>query len=151
MAFPAMKKAASDATKSNKKKGKRAPTVAKGRYAKVLVLRGTRKKTTGGLTAESLMRNKRGKVVSKRASAAGKRAFKNVESWLEAVMSAREALHVRGFVAINGRSLQGKALYVKTKALYHAGRSEVPAHFAEAAPPAAAEPSTGSATRTVPL
>mmetsp|Transcript_59357 Transcript_59357/g.165750 ORF Transcript_59357/g.165750 Transcript_59357/m.165750 type:complete len:158 (-) Transcript_59357:122-595(-) len=107
-------------------KAKRVATVARGRYAKALVLRGSKKKTTGGLTQEALMRNKRGKVVSKRASAAGKRAYRRIENWVEALMHAREALHVRGFVAINGRSLQGKALYVKTKALYHAGQAPLP-------------------------
>merc|ERR1711881_556916 len=79
--------------------------------------RGSREKTTGGLTRDSLMRNKRGKIVSKRNNAKGKRAFKNVETWVEAFMEARDMLRVEGFHAINGKTLQGKALYYKTKAL----------------------------------
>merc|ERR1712039_493653 len=100
-----------------KTKSKRVSMIAKGRLAKSLVFHGKKKKTVGGLVKDSLMRNKRGKIVSKRASAEGKRRFKNVENWVECVMEAREALHCRGFVAINGKSLQGKALYVKAKSL----------------------------------
>merc|ERR1719373_1034137 len=98
-------------------KAKRVSKIAKGRFAKALVLRGSKEKTVGGLTKSALTRNKAGKIVSKRASAAGKRAFKNIEAWLESVMAARKALHMQGFIAINGKSVQGKALYVKSKAL----------------------------------
>merc|ERR1719191_2048567 len=63
------------------------------------------------------MRNKRGKIVSKRKSAHGKRIYHNIKDWTEAIMKTRASLGVRGFVAINGRTLVGKALYVKAKAL----------------------------------
>merc|ERR1719506_2437313 len=63
------------------------------------------------------MKNKRGKVVSKKSSAAGKRKYRNIQDWVSSVVAARKALQVTGFVAINGKSLQGKALYVKSKAL----------------------------------
>merc|ERR1719456_1170774 len=106
-------------SKGNTKKSK----IARGKYAKAMVLRGTKLKTSGGLTRELLMRNKRGKIVSKKASAHGQRAFKFIETWVDSVMEARTALHARGFVAINGKTLQGKALYVKAKAL-HATRSK---------------------------
>merc|ERR1711904_662340 len=99
------------------KKRKKVSKVAKGRMAKALVFRGSKEKTVGGLNKDSLMRNKRGKVVSKRQNAKGKRAFKNVETWVEAFVQAREMLRVEGFHAINGKTLQGKALYYKTKAL----------------------------------
>merc|ERR1719359_649496 len=98
-------------------KAKRVSKVAKGRFAKALVLNGKKEKTVGGL-----MKNKRVKVVSKRAAAAGKRRYKNIESWVESVVGARKALNVTGFVAVNGSSLQGKALYVKSKALYTASK-----------------------------
>merc|ERR1719262_1049719 len=97
-----------------KKKGSKG---ARSRFAKVQVFRGSKEKTIGGLTKDSLMRNKRGKIVSKRKNAMGKRSFKNVETWTEAFMQAREMLRVEGFHAINGKSLQGRALYYKTKAL----------------------------------
>merc|ERR1719229_161114 len=98
-------------------KAKRVSKIAKGRFAKALVLRGLREKTTGGLTKDSLMKNKRGKVVSKKASASGKRAFRNIEDWVTSVVAARKALQVSGFIAINGKSIRGKAVYVKSKAL----------------------------------
>mmetsp|Transcript_68124 Transcript_68124/g.210598 ORF Transcript_68124/g.210598 Transcript_68124/m.210598 type:complete len:142 (+) Transcript_68124:51-476(+) len=98
-------------------KAKRVSKVARGRFARALVFRGRKEKTVGGLTKEGLMRNKRGKIVSKRASARGKRCYGNIEGWLEACMEARKALHSTGFVAINGKSLQGKALYLKAKAI----------------------------------
>merc|ERR1719449_569303 len=98
-------------------KKKKVSKVARGRMAKALVFRGSREKTVGGLTRDSLMRNKRGKIVSKRNNAKGKRAYKNVETWVEAFMEARDMLRLEGFHAINGKTLQGKALYYKTKAL----------------------------------
>merc|ERR1719183_1367656 len=98
-------------------KGKRVTKVASGRFAKAIVLRGSKEKTSSGLTKASLMKNKRGKVVSRKSHAAGKRAFKNIKDWTSSVVAARKALQVTGFVAINGKSHQGKALYVKSKAL----------------------------------
>mmetsp|Transcript_83769 Transcript_83769/g.148387 ORF Transcript_83769/g.148387 Transcript_83769/m.148387 type:complete len:126 (-) Transcript_83769:105-482(-) len=103
-------------------KAKKVSKIAQGKLAKALVFRGSKEKTRGGLTKDSVMRNKRGKIVSKKASAQGRRNYRNIEDWTEAVMEAREALHARGFVAINGKSLQGKALYVKAKALRAARR-----------------------------
>merc|ERR1719453_791636 len=52
-----------------------------------------------------LIKNKRGKIVSKRQSAHGKRAFKNIKAWTDAVVKARKSLSLKGFVAINGSSL----------------------------------------------
>merc|ERR1719456_844151 len=98
-------------------KKKRVSKVARGRMAKALVFKGSRVKTVGGLTKDSLMKNKRGKIVSKRKNAQGKRNFKNIETWTEAFVQAREMLRVEGFHALNGKTLQGKALYYKTKAL----------------------------------
>merc|ERR1712086_898289 len=98
-------------------KKKKVTKIARGRMAKALVFRGSREKTSGGLTRDSLMKNKRGKIVSKRSSANGKRRYKNVETWTEAFMQARDMLRVDGFHALNGNTLQGKALYYKTKAL----------------------------------
>merc|ERR1712118_201868 len=101
----------------NVRKAKRVSKVASGRFAKAVVFRGSKEKTKTGLTREMLMKNKRGKIVSKRASAHGKRMYKNVKTWTEAIVKARSSLNLKGFVALNGRSLVGKALYVKAKAL----------------------------------
>merc|ERR1719145_448808 len=106
------------------KKAKRVSRIAKGRYAKATVLKGKKVKTSGGLTRDHLMKNKRGKVVSKRAAAQGKRAFRHIQDWVSSVVAARKALQVTGFVAINGKTLQGKALYVKSKALCVSRRGE---------------------------
>merc|ERR1719284_2249839 len=89
-------------------KSKRVSKIAKGPLAKSVVLRGLKEKTNSGLTREKLMKNKRGKVVSKKSSASGKRAFKNIQDWVSSVVAARKALQVTGFVAVNGKSLQGK-------------------------------------------
>merc|ERR1712190_70281 len=101
---------------------KRVTKVAHGRLAKALVLKGRKEKTSGGLTKDMLMINRRGKIVSKRASANGKRRYKQIEDWTEAVMGARDILHVRGFLAINGKSLQGRALYMKAQMLREKAR-----------------------------
>merc|ERR1719379_465041 len=104
-------------------KKKAVSKIARGKLAKVLVFRGTKAKTVGGLTSDKLIKNKRGKVVSKRQSAAGKRAYQNIKAWTQALMAARKALHVQGFHAVNGKSLQGKALYFKTKSFLQ-GRAD---------------------------
>merc|ERR1712087_189052 len=93
--------------------------IAKGVRAKSQVLKGTKVKTAGGLTKDSLMKNKRGKVVSKKAHAAGKKKFAaGLKKWNECVANARKALGMKGFVAINGKKSEGKALYAKAKAFY---------------------------------
>merc|ERR1711879_1122140 len=115
-------KPASEMSKSKRAvmKAKRVSKIARGRLAKALVLRGKFEKTRSGLRAEGLMKNKRGKVVSKRASAARARSSKD---WIDALMKARGALNLSGFVAINGKSAQGKALYLKAKTAYDEQRS----------------------------
>merc|ERR1712124_211503 len=105
-------------------KKKTVSKIARGRFAKVLVFRGSKAKTIGGLTSEMLIKNKRGKIVSKRQSAAGKRSYGNIKAWTEAFMAARKALHVQGFHAVNGKSLQGKALYFKAKSFFKGAADE---------------------------
>ena len=61
-----------------------------------------------------LKRNKNGKIVSKKASAAGKRAYKQISGWTKAVQQARKQLKVKGFVAVK----KGTALYKLAKDLY---------------------------------
>merc|ERR1712004_953457 len=92
---------------------------ARGKFARSAVLRGRKQKTTSGLTKDKLMKNKNGKIVSKAASAASKKAYANspLKKWADAVKAARKSLAVSGFVAIGGKSAQGKALYAKAKSL----------------------------------
>merc|ERR1719382_1203686 len=96
--------------------------IARGKYRKAVVLRGSKEKTSGGLTAAQLMKNKHGRVVSKAASASRKKAYKGstAESWIKAVMAARKELGIKGFCGIGGKTAQGKALYAKAKAIFTA-------------------------------
>ena len=66
------------------------------------------------------MKNKRGKIVSKKAHANGKSFQKLGQAWITAVQTARKELSIKGFCAVGGKSAQGKALYAKAKALYAA-------------------------------
>merc|ERR1711904_528473 len=87
-------------------KKKTVSKIAKGRMAKVMVLRGSKAKTVGGLTAKDLVKNKQGKVVSKKQSARGK-----AQPWMIAVKKARAALKIKGFLAVK----KGTPLYQKAK------------------------------------
>merc|ERR1712007_138428 len=97
---------------------KRKSVIAKGRFAKAVVFKGSKEKTSSGLTKSMLFKNKRGKIVSKKKSAAGKKAFALIKSWTTAVTQAKKSLNITGFVAINGKSAIGKALYAKAKSMY---------------------------------
>ena len=66
-------------------------------------------KTSSGLTTADLVKNKHGKVVSKKKSAKAKKS-----PWIAACSSARKALHIKGFVGCK----KGSAFYKKAKALY---------------------------------
>ena len=66
-------------------------------------LKGKKEKTASGKTKEDLMINKRGKVVHKRASAAGQERYKkNLMGWTEALMKARNELGIKGMCAVGG-------------------------------------------------
>merc|ERR1712232_810656 len=102
-------------------KAKRVSKVARGRLTKVQVFRGRKECTAGGLKKDGLIKNKIGKVVSRKRSVAAKRRFSaGLGKWIAAVSAARKALGITGFLAINGKSPQGKALYAKARVLYTA-------------------------------
>merc|ERR1712216_1043231 len=83
------------------------------------VFSGRKEKTVGGLKKTDLKMNKRGKIVSRKASAAGVKRFqKSLSKWHRAVMSARKVLGVRGFLAVGGKSGKGQALLKKARSLY---------------------------------
>merc|ERR1739848_608155 len=102
------KKAAMKAMKAMKKKS--VSKIARGQFAKAMVLRGSKEKTVGGMTAKDLFKNKRGKIVSKKRS-----AFAKKSPWIAAVAKARKALKITGFSAIK----KGTPLYAKAKELYN--------------------------------
>merc|ERR1719262_864406 len=112
-AMKAMKAmAAMKAMRAMKKKA--VSKIAKGKLAKLVVFRGSKAKTTGGLSKTDLVQNKRGKIVSKKQNANGKKAYSHIKGWIVACQKARKALGVKGFVAIK----KGSALYKKAKELY---------------------------------
>merc|ERR1712224_1100004 len=105
--------AAMKAMKAMKKKA--VSKIAKGKMARSVVFRGTKEKTLGGLTKSDLVQNKRGKIVTKKQAAAGKKAYANIKGWTVAVQKARKALNVKGFVAVK----KGSALYKKAKEFFN--------------------------------
>ena len=78
------------------------------------VWNGTRQKTKSGLTKAHYMTNKRGKLVTKKEHAAGRRSFKNIRGWVNAVSKARKALGITGFCAVK----KGTPLYIKAREFY---------------------------------
>merc|ERR1719471_931230 len=100
-------------------KVKRTSIIARGKLAKALVFRGSKQKTSGGLTKDTLTKNKDGKIVSKAMSARAKKnwAKSALKKWNDAVKQARKALKVTGFCAVNGKTANGKAVYAKAKAI----------------------------------
>merc|ERR1711918_59841 len=87
--------------------------IAKGKLAKLVVFNGTKEKTMSGLKKSDLTKSKSGKIVSKKQSAYGKKAYAHIKGWTVAVQKARKALGVKGFVAVK----KGTALYKKAKEL----------------------------------
>merc|ERR1711959_468150 len=95
-------------------KAKRVSKIAKGKLAKLVVFRGNKEKTPGGLKKTDLMKTKTGRVVSKKAHANGKKNYANIKGWTTAVQKARKALGVKGFQAVK----KGSPLYKKAKEIY---------------------------------
>merc|ERR1712178_125046 len=92
-------------------KKKTVSKIAKGRLAKVLVFRGSKEKTVGGMKASDLTKNKTCRVVSKKRS-----AFAKKSPWMAAVKKARTALKIKGFVALK----KGTPLYLKAREFFEA-------------------------------
>jgi hypothetical protein len=112
----AMKKA--KAMKAMRKAMKRASKVAKGKLAKAVVFRGGKEKTSSGLTKAALHKNKKGKIVSKAQTAAGRKAYTHISAWTKACQQARRELKIKGFVPIGGKTAAGRAFLAKVRSLY---------------------------------
>merc|ERR1712165_13722 len=87
------------------------------RGSKSQVFRGTKQKTkSSGHTKNMLMKNKRGKIVSKKAHAKGLRTYKKngLAKWTKAFMQARKNLKLKGFVAYK----KGSRFYKEAMKLY---------------------------------
>merc|ERR1711959_570515 len=101
-----------------RRKAMKVSKIAKGKRARAVVFSGKKEKTKTGLTRSALMKNKSGKIVSRKASAAGKKAYAHIRGWTKAVQAAKKQLGITGFVPCGGKSAKGKALYAKAKAIY---------------------------------
>merc|ERR1712032_1183666 len=84
------------------------------------VFAGKKVRTVGGLKKADLVRNKRGKVVSRKAAAKAKNSKngKKIAAWGAATKAARKALGIKGFQAVGGSSAAGKALLAKVRSIY---------------------------------
>merc|ERR1719335_926425 len=91
------------AMKGMKRKAMKKSVIAKGKRGKASVLRGTKEKTVGGLKKSDLMKNKNGKVVSRKQHARGVKAYAKIRGWTNAVKQARKALGIKGFCAVGGK------------------------------------------------
>merc|ERR1712050_413969 len=98
------------------KKAMKVSKIARGRLAKSQVFKGRKEKTVGGLKKSDLMKNKHGKVVSKKASARAKKG--KTAAWTGAVVKARRELGVKGFCPVGGKSAKGQALLKKVRSFY---------------------------------
>merc|ERR1719310_1815922 len=90
--------------------------IAKGPLMRSAVFSGSKDKTKSGLKKSDLMKSKKGKIVTKRAHAAGKKAYANIKKWAEATKKARKELKIKGFVAVK----KGSKLYKAVRAIYDA-------------------------------
>ena len=100
------------AAPKRKRKAKKKSVVGK----KWQVWKGTRMRTAGGLTKKDLRKSKSGKIVSKKQSNLARRRMRKggISKWLKAVMAARKALKLKGFVACK----KGTKYYRKARAFY---------------------------------
>merc|ERR1719350_2751240 len=103
-----------------RKKAMKVSKIAKGKRAKSSVFRGTKSSTSGGLKKSDLTKNKNGKVVSKKASAAGKKLYQKngLGKWTKACQQARKAMGIKGFQAIGGKTAKGQALLKKARSFF---------------------------------
>jgi len=118
-----MKKSMKGAKKTKgmkKRAAKKKSVIARGKRAKSSVFRGSKVKTTSGLQKKDLMKNKQGKVVSKKSHDRAVKTYKKngLDKWIAAVLRARKDLKVTGFAAVGGNTPRGKALLAKARSYY---------------------------------
>merc|ERR1719490_699751 len=88
--------------------------IAKGPRGRAAVFAGGKEKTATGLKKSDLIKSKKGKIVSKKSSAAGKKAYARIKGWTIAVQKAKKELGLKGFIAIK----KGTPVYRAAKAHY---------------------------------
>merc|ERR1719160_39780 len=89
-------------------KKKSVSKIARGQMAKAMVLRGSKEKTVGGLTAKDLTKNKFGKIVSKKRS-----AFAKKSPWIQAVAKAAMKAMKKKSVSKIARGQMAKAMVLR--------------------------------------
>jgi hypothetical protein len=110
-----MKKKAAEKEAMKKKAMKKVSKIAKGKGARAAVFRGSMEKTQGGLTKDSLMKNKRGKIVSKKLSDIGNINYENISPWTKALLLARKNyFDDPKFIPCGGQTDEGKRLLAYT-------------------------------------
>merc|ERR1712173_202768 len=84
------------------------------------VFAGKRLKTRNGDTKNMLMKNKRGKIVTKKAHKAAMKKYKanGLSKWTEACMKARKKLGIVGFKAVK----KGTAYYSEARKIYNSSK-----------------------------
>merc|ERR1739844_754947 len=106
------------AMKAMKAMKRAASKIAKGKLAKAKVFRGSKEKSSGGLTKASLIKNKHGRIVSKAASVRAKKTMSPAfKAFADATKKARKELGIKGFCPVGGKTAQGKALHAKVKSI----------------------------------
>merc|ERR1739847_246120 len=97
--------------KGMKKKAKRVSKVAKGRGAKARVFRGLKEKTSTGLTKSALVKNKVGRVVSKKKSAHGKKIYQKIGT------ASMKSTWCQRIQVVGGKTSRGQALLKKARSI----------------------------------
>jgi hypothetical protein len=71
------------------------------------------------LKKSDIVKNKRGRYVSKKASnrAKNSKSGKIISKWGNALKQARKQLGIKGFVPVGGKTPKGQALYKAVKAI----------------------------------
>merc|ERR1719436_1028296 len=83
------------------------------------VFAGKKVKTVSGLKKSDLKKSKSGKIVSAKRSALSKKNFaKQIGKWHGAVVKARKALGIKGFVPVGGKTKAGQAFLAKARSFY---------------------------------
>ena len=88
--------------------------VAKGKLAKMVVLRVTNATNTSGLMKGDLMKSKNGKIISRKASANGEWTHARIKGWTVAVTKGSTFLGLKCFIAVK----KGSHIYKKAKEFY---------------------------------
>merc|ERR1711972_487639 len=97
---------------------RRRDNIARGRYRFAMVVKGTRSRTSGGLRKVDIMKNKVGRLVSKKRSLHGRKQYGNISLWIESTTAARRELGISGWFNVK----RGTALYARAKELHESAK-----------------------------